>query len=577
MTTDAGLEKAYQALRDADADDNKELATSLVTYIENYKPVQSFEPVAPVVDEESYLQQLSQIPSLIPELIENSWKKADTRVDNRGKTFGSLQSGALRSVDQAGVQLVGQAAGGVVDVIAEAAGGLLKTASLLIPDSIEKPIAETLKSSVNAVLNTEVGAKALQALEGGMGKYQEMKKADPELFKTIESAINIPLILLPSLNAAPVKGVLSSTGKKLITLGEEGKRVSKAKFIDDLIYPEQTAKVAQAGLANTTVQGRFLQKAVVDQTPNEKDIAKLLLEIKGVGQDKTLKANWTNIRADLFERSQELRNQLVAADLGRLNSVGYTGSLKIEDVTGRLLADIEDLIATNPLINSQAPLQKAAQSLLDKTVQILESKPLTPANVLSARQELDSFILKSKGTVFSALDENALSVPFKTLRTTLNNIIEEAVPSVGVKDSLRKQSLLYTSLDTIGPKAAAEASGIAGRAVKNIQKVLPYDELRMIWLGGAVFATGYSFPQILPYAAGALVLGGTGKALMGSALSSHGKVGLGKIIQGIDKAIKKTTNSAMRKQLHADRIYIADALKNLETDNSSEAPELLAR
>jgi hypothetical protein len=577
MATDAGLEKAYQALRDADADDNKELATSLVTYIENYKPVKSFEPVAPIVDEESYLQQLSQIPSLIPELIENSWKKVDARVDNMGKTFGSLQSGALRSTDQAAVQLAGQAAGGVVDVIAETAGGILKTASLLIPDSIEKPIAETLKSSVNAVLNTEVGAKALQALEGGMGKYEEMKKSDPELFKTIESAINIPLILLPSLNASPVKGVLSNTGKKLITLGEEGKRVSKAKFIDDLIYPEQTAKVAQAGLANTTVQGRFLQKAVVAQTPDEKDIAKLLLEIKGVGQDKTLKANWTNIRADLFERSQELKNQLVAADIGRLNSVGYTGSLKIEDVTGRLLADIEDLIATNPLINSQVPLQKAAQSLLDKTVQLLESKPLTPANVLSARQELDSFILKSKGTVFSALDENALSVPFKTLRTTLNNIIEEAVPSIGVKDSLRKQSLLYTSLDTIAPKAAAEAGGIVGRAVKNVQQVLPYNELRMFWLGGAVFATGYSFPQMLPYAAGALVLGGTGRALMGSALSSHGKVGLGRLIQGIDKAIKKSTNSAMRKQLHADRIYIADALKNLETDNSAEAPELLAR
>ncbi len=238
---------------------------------------------------------------------------------------------------------------------------------------------------------------------------------------------------------------------------------------------------------------------------------------------------------------------------------------------------MDELIATNPLLRGQKPLQETAQALLDKTLNLLEGRPLTPANLIRVRQDLDKYILDNKGTVFNAVDENALNVPFRTLRRSLNNIVDETVPSAKVKESLREQTLMYGALDNIGPKAAEESANIIGRTIQNVASVLPYDNTRGIWLVTAAAGTGYSFPQLIPFMAGGVVATGAAKALRGSGAYGQTKRAIGSLLQATDKAIKTSTNAAMIKQLKADRIYIADLLKNLETVKEEEVPELLAR
>ena len=141
---------------------------------------------------------------------------------------------------------------------------------------------------------------------------------------------------------------------------------------------------------------------------------------------------------------------------------------------------------------------------------------------------------------------------------------------------------MYRALDNINPKAAEEAATILGRTVQNITKVLPYDSQRGLWLANAAMlgttaGTALSFPQLIPYMAGGLALTGLGRVTMGSAAPARVKKLFGQLLQATDKAIKTSKDTTMIKQLHADRIYIADALKGLATEEEEDVPELLAR
>jgi hypothetical protein len=220
--------------------------------------------------------------------------------------------------------------------------------------------------------------------------------------------------------------------------------------------------------------------------------------------------------------------------------------------------------------------------MLEKTLQLLSDKPLTPVNVLRVRRELDDFIRSSKGSVFDAATENSVSIPFKTIRKSLNDIVAEAVPDAEVKKSLREQSMLYGALDTLAPKAGVEMQTISGRLLQNITEVLPYSATRGVWQANAAIlgaiGASFTFPQLLPIIGGGLLATGMAKQLGKQALPSKSKVALGKMLQLTDKAIKATKDSSMRQVLHADRIYIANLLKDIATDNSEEdVPELLRR
>ena len=54
-----------------------------------------------------------------------------------------------------------------------------------------------------------------------------------------------------------------------------------------------------------------------------------------------------------------------------------------------------------------------------------------------------------------------------------NDFIAKTAPDVNVKQSLRKQSNLYSALDNIAPKAADEAGNAISRLWQNTKNVIP--------------------------------------------------------------------------------------------------------
>jgi hypothetical protein len=576
---DPVLQQATEALKAAHDAGDVESAKKLASYITNYSPNAVLNDT--IEEPVSYSSQLGEFTDLIPDAVNSFMEGFDKRIESAQGTRKAVLKGTVHPAVGDTMNVVALGFGVPIDVIAETVGVGVKGVSLLVPDTIEQPIIDTIKNSTNMVLNTSAGQLALQALDGGMSEYKRLKKENPETFKAIEAVINIPMLLGPSVLSKPISNSVGSAGTKIVKASDKKIRKTKEKFINALIKPVQTKKVLEAQLPRTRVEG-VLQKAVVDQSPDEKEMSKLLQAIPEVDYTKTLKNNAIFIRENIYSKANSLINKLEAQEKNRVASTGIATSLKKEDVDLRLSAEIQNLIETNPLIQGQKPLQKTANALLTKTLDIIDSKPLTPANLIRARQELDKYILDNKGSIFNAVDENALSVPFKTIRKTLNNIVDETVPSAGVKKSLREQSLMYNALDNINPKAAEEFSTILGRTVQNISKVLPYDSQRGLWLAnaavfGSTTAGAISFPQLIPYMAGGLALTGLSKAAMGRAAPARTKKLFGQILQATDKAIKNSKEKTMIKQLHADRIYIADILKGLATEEEKDVPELLAR
>jgi len=572
--------KAADALKAAHAAGDTENAKKLANYLKNYNAASVVETPVPTGRQadypETYAGQLGAIPSLIPEMIESFSERLSKRAQESIPTVEEQMKDPLYASRK--FSLPSLAVGATVDVIAEGVGGAVKGIGLLIPDEIEDPVKEVFSKNVNRLLNTELVAKAVQAFQGGADSYAQFKKDNPLDARDIETVINTTLLFAPTPKASPESGSFSRLGELSAKSGEKSVIKSKERFVNDLIKPVETQKTREAELPLTEISP-VLQTATVRQTADEIATAKLVKSIPDVGYSKTLKANYNNIRTDIGKRANKLVQDLTTYEVNRMKATGAKTRLEKSEVTDRLVTDMTDLINTNPLIRGQESLQKTAEALLTKTLELLEGKPLTPANLIKTRQELDDYILKSKGTVFNQVDENALSIPFRTLRKTLNNIVDEKVPSAKVKESLREQSLLYQALDNIAPKAADEKKTILGRAMQNVQKTLPYQDQRDIWLLAAAGGTGYNFPQLIPLMAGGLVLTGAAKQLRGSGAYGQTKRGVGVLLKGIDKAIKKSENSAMIKQLRADRIYIADMLKNLETVKQEEegVPELLAR
>lgn len=555
---------------------DKENAQKLADYINSYEA-----PVKTTVEApKTYGEQLLDIPELIPDAIDSFLKQTGERNKSRGETMKAVKSGSYpvrEGIASAGASLVG---GTAVDLVDGLAGMAIDTASLLIPDSVGQPVVDAFSRSANWVLSTEGGQWATEALSGTMADYDKFKQTSPEQAKLLEGAVNVALIMLPSPKSKPKMGGLDSAGRKLEESGKKGVMESKQKYVDKMLTPVETAKTQIDDLANTTISP-ITQKATVAQTTNQAETASLVRSLPKVSPNKTLKHNHVVLRKEVHKRGDALVNTLERLEKSKAASINWR-SLQLDNLTSRLSDDVAELVATNPLFRGDKAITGAAEAMLEKTLQLLSDKPLTPVNVLRVRRELDDFIRSSKGSVFDAATENSVSIPFKTIRKSLNDIVAEAVPDAEVKKSLREQSMLYGALDTLAPKAGVEMQTITGRVLQNITEVLPYSATRGVWQANAAIlgavGASFTFPQLLPIMGGGLLATGMAKQLGKQALPSKSKVALGKMLQLTDKAIKATKDSSMRQVLHADRIYIANLLKDIATDNSEEdVPELLRR
>ena len=190
-----------------------------------------------------------------------------------------------------------------------------------------------------------------------------------------------------------------------------------------------------------------------------------------------------------------------------------------EDLTGKPRMSTEKLDARleNDFINAQnvpALATDSAKNAYNSTKaqwdrivdQYVVDGTISPKDLLQARRDLDSWLRRESPKALSADVLSGQGLAVKHLRKSINDAVADHVPSVAVRESLRKQSSLLTARDEIRSLANSEAGNRFTRALQETQE-----------------ATGLAMPHS-PAAVGANLQPGAlavGTALLGANRLGH--------------------------------------------------------
>lgn len=525
------------------------------------------------VEELKLREELDTNPSPVRELaIRESLVAAQPQVqeDNLQSAFrerGEQGRATLKAFDedeigmiQAGIQLVGKpVAGTALDVVGQVATdaitGVGEFLSVIIPDMVEKPAKKEIIKLWGALGDTEMVQDAADIVKGGVDYYKGWKKENPNAAKTLESVVNIGVLL------APVKGkptakptILGKTATKVKGSATKSSTKARSEFIGKLIAPKKTVKVLEKEVARTAEEGiGIFRKNITQLSPAEKLMAKETAKIKGVLPSKSLQMNYNAITAENSKLAVQLEKDLAKG--APFDFIPKTTSINNIDKS------ITKLIAENPVIVGE--VEKTAVKVATKAKELIARNKQTGSGLLKARKEFDSFIRNLKGDrVFESELDNALTISVREVRRSMNRTLAEHAPNVAVKNSLKRQNILYDTLDNIAPKAAAEANTRIGQIMQNAAQALPIrnkiiQEAALLTGVGGLAATARYAPAVTGAAAGY----GVYRGIKGLVMSPKTRTALSAVLKATDRALLSSKKPSLIRQMRADRALIIDLLK----------------
>jgi hypothetical protein len=469
---------------------------------------------------------------------------------------------------ESAIQVAGKVGAGIVlDFLGEVAVSAGRGLASIAPDAIKDPLVETATKAGFAILDSEIGERGLEAAREGIDSYQAFAAENPQTARTIESLTNIALLTAP-VKGSPKKGPgpLRRLGEKLDKSAARAVKQNKRAFAADLVRPKQT-KAVRVDQVGRTTEGGLLRSKKVALSPEQKAAASEVAKIKGVSPKLTLQGNYNVISDTVSKEATKLAS--------RLSGLGNAGKFSKEELTKQLDDAVAKLIETSPAITGDAA--RTAEKMVRHLKTLIPENP-TLADVLKARKQFDRWMFSQRGpNIFDPRLENAMSLALREIRGTTNSFISAKAPQVGVKQSLRKQSLLLGAMDDLAVKAADEANNAILRAWQKVLRLLPlrgeFNQSAAALFGvGGLGASARFAPTFTKLAALSALTYAGGKA----ALRPGGRKALGNMLGWIDDAIKVTTDKNVIRDLRADRAAIVELLKiaeeRIESESSEETP-----
>lgn len=310
----------------------------------------------------------------------------------------------------------------------------------------------------------DIVARGIQKIPGvdiATQKIQEFSQKHPEASKDIQNLIDIGVLALAS--KAPKQSspkVLAKTGQKIET--QAGKVIAKDKqtFLEKLIRPEQTKAVREAQVGRTTEVGSgIFKKSKIAPTSQEATSIKAVSEIPNVSAKNTYQQNFNIIKDYNAKQAISLEKTIAQNNF----------AVPKKETLARL-AKVKTTLKESPTITGDA--SKVADKLLAKANKLVLENSGDGKGILKARKAYDIWVESQKPRVFDATSDNAFTLANREVRNTLNGLLEEKAPSLGIKQSLQKQSALYRAMDNIKPKAAFEADTAIGRVFDRVGEAL---------------------------------------------------------------------------------------------------------
>lgn len=467
------------------------------------------------------------------------------------------------------VQQGGQVAGGVFDVVGQTLILSAKGLSFIAPDFVKGPAKEAWDAGVNFMSTNPKAVEAGEAISKGLESYGVWAKDNPDDALTLEGAVNIALLAVPlkvgkgdvipkgnpDFVATPLAAV-EQAGKTLITASEKQVGSRAAQKAKELILP--TAKVPEQTVEKSILGFKY---NVIEPTQAQQSIINTVAELK-IPQGASAQRSLNIVDAANVKEAATLE-RLVASSP---EAVTLTESHAILDAIAAETKATDIFVTANQL-------ERMVDDVVLKAKSLLKDKPQTPLGVLQTRKELDAYIkqYKPNNSIFPNQDsvETALSIAVRNVRVGLNELVGQKVPTAQVLERLSRQSNLYRARPILIDKAKDAASNSIGRLWQTITGVTG------MHLPATPAALGFTLAAVtgfLPALIGTVGIGVAGRAVYKGTISPALKKFLGQTLVASSAALKKATNPATIRQLHADRAIIIELMKQSEMEKEPTVP-----
>lgn len=462
------------------------------------------------------------------------------------------------------------ALGTALDVLGETISYGAKKLSQYTPDNYEWAYVKSLRDAVAPLTDNRVAEAAGKLIDMGIDGWFTLKQEQPRIAEDLEGVFNLAEIWKPSKLTnprvdLPTASPLVKEADRLYQSAEKITNERRNAFIEKVITPEDT-KATRLERQERRVEDPATGRLTVELSPIEIEMREVLKGTPDFGPKRSLTGNQNAIEARIEKIAERLDSRLAATG-AKINK---------QDMLEDLQTTVDNLSETSPVLVGDAG--KVAQRIFDQAQRLIKESDGTAVGYLNVRRELDNWIKRQGKDSFDG-NENAYSVAQRAVRDVLNNRVAEVAPDVDTLDSLRKQHLLFLSLDRIKPKAAEELNRKLSRYFDNILRAtgtsLPKTPLARVATIGAFGGTlgGAAFTGLLPYLAIGGVGGALGYAVYRGAISPNTRKMLSITLRNADKAIKATKIPEMKEQLALDRAFIVEIMK-LPTSETEDFPEL---
>jgi hypothetical protein len=481
--------------------------------------------------------------------------------DRFGDTANSVMDFLNRDLDTSSliVQIAGNTAAVPMDAIGEILIGSGEAVSNVLPEHFKDNLEAGAKKVGVELLKTDLGRDSWEALRGGMKSWLDFKDKHPVMAKNVESMVNIGAIMGPVQPGSPARGVVGKAGRLVERSGQKSEVLTRRLYIEDLVRPRDTVKELEKRVPRTIENSGT---AIPKLSPIEQQSAEAVARVPGVGPKNTFQGNYNRMQDYVTKKASALKERLARLpnrgqyDRDEFKRVINDHSLQILDQYPELVGDAG----------------KSAERVINHALKLADESDNTLADLLQVRRDLDNWVLARKKNVFNDdAATNAMTTAVREVRTQINEFIHQRARGVGVRESLKEQSLILRAMDDVVPKAARQANTRIGRAIQNAIKVIPIRN-EIVAALGLMFGLGGlgAAATFLPFIQKGAIIGGIGYLAGKAVISPKTRKGIGKAIQAIEKGIKHSTNPQTIDALRADRAALLQILKDMEEGEPEE-------
>tara|TARA_R110000796_G_scaffold252396_1_gene386574 strand:+ start:1066 stop:2769 length:1704 start_codon:yes stop_codon:yes gene_type:complete len=470
-----------------------------------------------------------------------------------GAILGTQEEGSLGLGEKA-IRLAGDTVGGFGEIAGDA---IITGLSNITPEFMKEAVTDVL----NYASNSEIGKEGLLLAAQSADKYGSWADAYPDDAKLLESYFNIGAMLTPATKIKPTivraATTLEESGGHIVKKGRDKITGDRKAIIAKMLEPDSKTSINPRD--QEVSEGWLETVSWNPQSPYTQENLDILTKTDIIKPKKTYTYN---AQAAVTE-ADRLGNELKA------NLATETVTLDKVSVIREIDLKAQKFLDENRLLDPK--VAGTAEKIFGEAKRKIQEGDGSLLSLLEARQAVDAFARGSKNSIdFNT--QNALAVASKSIRDTMNEILERSSEKTLVKSVLRKQSAFYNAAEEIGKKRNQDASNKIEQ-LKNV--VVKYTPSTLPGYAATAAIGAAALANLWPIVGVGIIGGLTFKGFKVS-MSGESKKLVGQIIKDTGAAIKEAEKAGhfdAVERMKADRLVLISVLNESPTEEPEEPEE----